>query len=127
MFDRAAAVALIEGGICACKACPGDLTDAALSRGGWRFCRVCRCAWKVSAIDGQSYATAINSPAHAMHPSQGDVRQVNTQLYPVAQRGLDYKTDDLLGLIAKRLTPRREAQIQPAVMCRTNASGSASN
>jgi hypothetical protein len=66
MFDRARAVAAVEAGNCACGACRGELTDAALSRGNWRFCRVCRCAWKVSVIDGQTYATAIPSPAHAL-------------------------------------------------------------
>ena len=72
MFDRTHAVVEIEAGKCACSACPGQLTDAALSRGNWRFCRVCRCAWKVSAIDGQIYATAIPSPAHVEHPRQAE-------------------------------------------------------
>jgi len=72
MFDRAKAVAEIEAGVCACKACHGQLTDAALSRGSWRFCRVCRCAWKVSTIDRQTYATAIHSPAHSDQTRQAD-------------------------------------------------------
>ena len=72
MFDRTQAVIEIEAGKCACSACPGQLTDAAMSRGNWRFCRVCRCAWKVSAIDGQIYATAIHSPAHVEHSRQAE-------------------------------------------------------
>jgi hypothetical protein len=65
MFDRDQAVKRIEAGRCACHECTGRLTDASLSRGNWRFCRVCRCAWKVSVIDRQTYATAIHSPVHA--------------------------------------------------------------
>jgi hypothetical protein len=72
MFDRASAVSEIEAGKCACRACPGQLTEAALSPGKWRFCRVCRCAWKVSTIDRQIYATAIHSPAHAEVAKQTD-------------------------------------------------------
>ena len=72
MFDRARAVAQVAAGNCACAGCRGELTDAALSRGNWRFCRVCRCAWKVSAIDGQTYATAIHSPAHAIETKEAD-------------------------------------------------------
>ena len=74
MFDRSRAIAEIEAGRCACISCPGQLTDAALSRGNWRFCRFCRCAWKLSAIDGQTYATAIHSPAHPEHSKQRDAR-----------------------------------------------------
>ena len=74
MFDRTRAVAEVEAGKCACRACHGDLTDAALSRGNWRFCRVCRCAWKVSAIDGQTYATAIPSPAHTVPTKSPDLQ-----------------------------------------------------
>jgi hypothetical protein len=69
MFDRAAALACVGVGKCACSGCSGELTDPALSRGGWSFCRNCRCAWKTSMIDGQEYATAIHSPVHALGPS----------------------------------------------------------
>lgn len=65
MFDRAEAVALVERGICACETCKGTLTEAARSRGGWRFCRKCRCAWKVSEIDRQTYAAAIHASIHS--------------------------------------------------------------
>ena len=58
------------------RACNGKLTDAALSRGNWRFCRICRCAWKVTMIDGQSYATAIHSPAHAILTKQADPQRL---------------------------------------------------
>jgi hypothetical protein len=75
MFDRTRAVARIETGKCACGGCRGELTDAALSRGNWRFCRVGRCAWKVSAIDGQTYATAIHSPGHALQAKEADTRR----------------------------------------------------
>ena len=72
MFDRARAVAQIETGKCACGGCRGELTDAALSRGNWRFCRVCRCAWKISALDGHTYATAIPSSAHAIQTKESE-------------------------------------------------------
>jgi hypothetical protein len=65
MFDEERGIQVIESGRCACTACPGQLTNAALSAGGWGFCRICRCAWKVSAIDGHQYATTIPSPLHA--------------------------------------------------------------
>lgn len=64
MFDRAIALACLEAGRCACAGCEGTLTDATLSRGGWQFCRRCRCAWKIEVIDGKRYASAIPSPAH---------------------------------------------------------------
>jgi hypothetical protein len=69
MFDRAAALARVAVGKCACPGCSGELTDPARSRGGWSFCRSCRCAWKTSIIDGQEYATAIHAPVHALAPS----------------------------------------------------------
>jgi hypothetical protein len=75
MFDRARAVAQVGAGNCACAGCRGGLTDAALSRGNWRFCHVCRCAWKVSPIDGQTYATAIHSPGHAIQTKEADTRR----------------------------------------------------
>jgi len=68
MFDRAKAIAQVNEGVCACEKCKGTLTEAALSPGGWRFCRICRCAWKVSAIDRQVYATAIHAPSHSLGP-----------------------------------------------------------
>jgi hypothetical protein len=64
MFDNAAASALLAGGRCACAGCPGKLTDASRSPGGWSFCRRCRCAWKISEIDHRLYATAIHSGKH---------------------------------------------------------------
>jgi hypothetical protein len=70
MFDRAAALGRLQAGKCACGDCPGELTDAALSQGDWRFCRNCRCAWKVSTINGQAYATSIHAPLHAPVPAQ---------------------------------------------------------
>jgi len=75
MFDRAHALVELAAGICACRGCDGELTDAALSRGNWRFCRTCRCAWKVAIIDGQIYATAIHSPAHALRTKQTDPKR----------------------------------------------------
>jgi len=69
MFDRESALARIVAGKCACAGCAGELTDPAKSRGSWRFCRICRCAWKTSTIDGQDYATAIHAPVHALAPS----------------------------------------------------------
>ena len=78
MFDRAHAVAKLEVGKCACRGCEGGLTDAALSRGNWRFCRLCRCAWKLSTIDSQIYATAIHSPTHSA-PKQADQRNELTE------------------------------------------------
>ena len=70
MFDRAKAISTIESGKCACAACPGELTEAELSRGGWQFCRRCRCAWQVSIINGQAYATSIHAPIHAPAPAE---------------------------------------------------------
>ena len=75
MFDRTRAVAHVDAGKCACGACDGNLTDRALSPGGWGFCRICRCAWKVSAIDGQTYATAIHSPGHALPTKEANTHQ----------------------------------------------------
>jgi len=46
MFDRARSLKLIESRSCACTGCAGRLTDPARSRGGWGFCRECRCGWK---------------------------------------------------------------------------------
>src|SRR5450759_2246817 len=69
MFDRATALARIDANICACPGCSGELTDSARSRGGWRFCRICHCAWKISTIDRQDYATAIHSPIHTLAPT----------------------------------------------------------
>ena len=68
MFDRAAALTRVRVGKCACSGCSGDLTDPGRSRGGWSFCRSCRCAWKTSTIDGQEYATAIHTPVHTLAP-----------------------------------------------------------
>jgi len=69
MFDRAKAIAQVNEGVCACEKCKGTLTEAALSPGRWRFCRICRCAWKVSTIDRQVYATAIHAPSHTLEPT----------------------------------------------------------
>jgi len=77
MFDRARALVKLESGICACNACDGELTPASLSRGNWRFCRICRCAWKVAIIDAQSYATAIHSPAHTLPAEQADPQRLS--------------------------------------------------
>jgi hypothetical protein len=74
MFDRDRAVTDIEAGQCPCGDCRGDLTVAALSRGNWRFCRVYRCAWKVSVIDGQTCATAIHTASHVPKPKGTDLR-----------------------------------------------------
>src|SRR5438552_2485300 len=65
MFDASRALPAIGSGSCACSGCGGLLTDSSLSKGGWGFCQVCRCAWKVSTIDGHEYATTIPAPAHA--------------------------------------------------------------
>jgi hypothetical protein len=69
MFDRAVALELVGAGRCACESCAGELTDAELSKGGWRFCRICRCAWQISVINGQAYATSIHGPKHAPPPT----------------------------------------------------------
>lgn len=79
MFDRAKAVVQIKGGKCACAACQGELTAPVLSRGNWGFCRVCRCAWKISTIDAQTYATAIHAPAHAARPGQATTHRPTGQ------------------------------------------------
>jgi len=65
MFDRIKALKRIESRSCACSGCTGRLTEAALSPGGWGFCRICHCAWKGSAIDGHEYATTIPSTEHS--------------------------------------------------------------
>jgi hypothetical protein len=65
MFDNAEALARLAHRLCACRACTGMLTEEQRSPGGWGFCRVCRCAWKVSNIDGRAYAIAIHSPQHS--------------------------------------------------------------
>lgn len=70
MFDRAVALSRVEAGECACENCAGELTDAALSKSGWRFCRNCRCAWQISTINGQAYATSIHGPKHAPPPAE---------------------------------------------------------
>jgi hypothetical protein len=64
MFEATQALHRIESGACACEGCTGPLTAAALSPGGWRFCRECRCAWRVSAIDGHDYATTVPAIRH---------------------------------------------------------------
>jgi len=69
MFDRTMALSRVGARQCACPGCAGVLTDPARSRGGWSFCRSCRCAWKTSTIDGQEYATAIHAPVHTLAPS----------------------------------------------------------
>jgi len=69
MFDRIAALARVAAGRCACPGCSGELTNPTRSRGGWSFCRSCRCAWKASTIDGQDYATAIHAAIHTLAPS----------------------------------------------------------
>jgi hypothetical protein len=65
VFDNAVAVDQIAQLRCACPNCSGSLTEASRSPSGWGFCRVCRCAWKLSTIDGVRYATAIHSVGHA--------------------------------------------------------------
>jgi hypothetical protein len=69
MFDRATAIRQIEQGRCACERCPGDLTKPTLSKGGWGFCQVCRCAWQVAAPDGHEYAATVPSDLHRLPPS----------------------------------------------------------
>jgi len=69
MFDRAVAIRRVREGYCACEACPGRLSDPGLSKGGWGFCRVCRCAWQISAPDGHEYAATIPSDPHRPPPS----------------------------------------------------------
>jgi hypothetical protein len=64
MFDRLAAIEQLRSASCSCDGCAGQLTSPAQSPGGWAFCKACRCAWKISAIDGHDYATTIPSPAH---------------------------------------------------------------
>ncbi len=69
MFERATAIGLISGGPRPCAACPGPLSDPALSECGWAFCRVSRCTWQVSAQDGHKYAATIPSDFHRPPPS----------------------------------------------------------
>ena len=64
MFDRAAAIATIEAGVCACPGCRGQLTSPELSPRGWRHCQLCRCAWKAEAITATVYACHIEGPIH---------------------------------------------------------------
>jgi hypothetical protein len=71
MFNREVAIKRIGSGRCACAACSGQLTDPARSKGGWGFCRVCRCAWQVSAPDwgGRKYTAMVPSATHRPPPS----------------------------------------------------------
>jgi hypothetical protein len=64
VFDRAVAIKIIRAGICACSDCHGNLTDPALSKGGWGFCRDCRCARKIATPDGKEYAATVPSATH---------------------------------------------------------------
>jgi hypothetical protein len=64
MFDRATAIRHIEQGCCPCERCRGDLTKPTLSKGGWGFCRVCRCAWQVSGVDQKRYAATVPGDRH---------------------------------------------------------------
>ena len=64
MFVREQAIANIDAGHCACPGCRGQLTGPDLSPRGWRHCKVCRCAWKVEAINGTIYACNIEGPIH---------------------------------------------------------------
>lgn len=64
MFDRAMAIRQIQQGRCPCERCSGTLTDPSLSRGGWGFCRVCRCAWQVAGLDEHDYAATVPSDLH---------------------------------------------------------------
>jgi hypothetical protein len=73
MFDREKAIATIEAGGCACPGCRGQLTAADLSPGGWAFCGVCRCAWKIQETGAQQYATSIHAPIHT--PPRPPLRQ----------------------------------------------------
>lgn len=76
MFERTAAIKLIQSDKCACDACAGHLTSPAMSAGGWGFCRICHCAWNVSTIDGHDYATTIPSPVHVPAPkNKGEHRE----------------------------------------------------
>ena len=75
MFDRERAIAVLNADRCACPGCKGSLTDHDLSPRGWRHCQSCRCAWKVAAIDGQTYATAIHSPDHALPTKDANTHQ----------------------------------------------------
>jgi len=69
MFDSVSAIRRVRAGDCACGGCPGQLSDPARSKGGWGFCRVCRCAWQVSAPDGHEYAATVPSDVHRPPPS----------------------------------------------------------
>lgn len=69
MFDSAVAISRIRAGECACEKCAGRLTDPALSKGGWGFCRDCKCAWQVAAPDGHEYAATVPSDLHRPPPS----------------------------------------------------------
>jgi hypothetical protein len=65
MFDGAAAVRLPQAGRCACAGCSADLGEPEPMKGDWRFCRRCRCAWKVTTVNGVDYAAMISGPMHA--------------------------------------------------------------
>lgn len=52
-------VEILEAGRCGCPGCSGTLTDPDKSPGGWRFCQVCGCAWKVQDLSGTRYAANV--------------------------------------------------------------------
>jgi hypothetical protein len=79
MFDRERAIATIEAGRCGCAGCRGELADGNLSPRGWRHCQVCRCAWKVEAINGTNYAASIKGPQHT--PPRQPLRQLTEADY----------------------------------------------
>jgi len=59
----------IQAGNCACERCHGRLSDPALSKEGWGFCSICRCAWQVAAPDGHEYAATVPSGLHRLRTS----------------------------------------------------------
>lgn len=79
MFDREQAIATINAGNCACPGCRGELSAAELSPGGWRHCKVCRCAWKVEEINRTVYAASIKGPLHT--PARVPLRQLTEADY----------------------------------------------
>src|SRR5712691_8076509 len=73
VFNRVEAIAAIRAGSCPCEACTGHLTDPSRSEGGWSFCRVCQCAWQVTAPDGHEYAATVPSDLHGPRPAAGHI------------------------------------------------------
>ena len=71
MFNRDQAIKRIASRRCACANCSGQLTDPALSKGRWGFCRACGCAWQVATPNGLAYAATVPSARHRQNSGTG--------------------------------------------------------